>query len=74
MRRYRIVSDGEEFKLQLEKWFIVWYWSTIQEYNIYNDGCGGGYEDKIFSSQEDTELYIKKRFATWSVVSEKCIN
>lgn len=68
MRRYRIVSDGERFKVEVERWFLLWWWDTLREDAISIDGCGGGPTDIVFESIGAAKEYVKRLSVKWSVV------
>lgn len=68
MKRYRIVSDGKRYKVEIERWFFLWWWDTLREDCVSIDGCNCGPTDIVFESIGAARKYIKQLSVTWSVV------
>jgi hypothetical protein len=73
MRRYRILSDGERFKVQIEKWFIIWHWVTLTEKTVCIDGCGESENDITFGKIEEAQKYLKRLDVEWTTVETGCL-
>lgn len=64
MKQYRIVehTQGDTFyyTIQEYKWFIFFYWSTITECGVCNDGYGPDSVEKRFPYISTAEAWLYK--------------
>ena len=65
MEKYRIISNGEKFKVQ-KRVFLV-FWKTVQEPEDLDNKIFGG--DKVFTSKKDAQKYIEENAETPWVIS-----
>lgn len=59
MTRYRIVGNGEEFRVHVKGWL---FWHSIHEYDEY-----GYYPPPAFQSYEAAEFFVQKRLEEESI-------
>ncbi len=55
--RFRIITDGYDYKVQTKSWYSFW-WSTVQRPENLDEKDFGG--DKSFASYKDAKDYIER--------------
>ena len=61
--RYRVMTNGEEFKVQIKKLF---FWTDLTEYNTFQGG-GAGWELIPFKSYKEAVDYMRLQYGATAV-------
>lgn len=56
--KYRIMTNGQEYKVQFKKWYYL-FWLTVQRPEDLDNKDFGG--DKTFKTKEEAQAYIDSK-------------